>query len=202
MRQFIYFIFCLTFLGNAAQVRAQISWNTSATGSATSEVCLNSSFIDVEFNNLTGAALPNDTLRIQLPTGVFFVPSSINETSGFNVREHNVGNLNVPVLIMDNLPAVGGTVDFSFKVESTCAALAFQQAGGTFSIAYTLNSGATVFPTHVTPAFNLSVAAIDFISVAPTNYTGALGSSYLQTVVVQNGADRRNPYFECFRPDH
>lgn len=201
MKHFIHFIFCLTLLGFSTQLRAQISWNTSATGSATSEVCLNSSFINVEFSNLTGAALPNDTLRIQLPTGVFFVPSSINEVSAFNVRIHNISNLNAPVLIMDDLPAVGGTVNFSFKVESTCAALAFQQAGGTFSIAYTLNSGATVFPTHVTPSFNLSVAAIDFISVNPTNYTGALGSSYVQTVVVQNGGNSgTRSFFLALRP--
>jgi hypothetical protein len=182
-----FLVLCLAFF--AVEATAQISWNTSGTGSVTSNVCLGSAFIDVEFNNLTGGVLPNDTLRIQLPQGVFFDASSINEVSAFNVRTHDISNLNAPILVLDDLPAVGGTVRFSFKITSTCLALAHQQSGGTFNIAYTLSSGATVFAVHTSPAFNLSAAAIDFIAVTPTNYTGALGSSYPQTVTVQNGGN-------------
>ncbi len=182
----LFFLFAMLSLG---AVYGQITWNTSSTGSLSVPICMEPVRVSVEFSNISGQPLTNDTLRMQLPPGVFYVAGSVVDSTGFNVRENNISNLNTPRFLLDDLPVVGGTVRFSFLIRANCAALAHIQSGGVLSNTYTLSHRTGVFPSHTTPAYNAVFPAVDFISISPTNYTAFLGETYNQTVVLSNGGN-------------
>ncbi len=175
---------------SAHQLTAQLTWSTASTGNITVNVCQEEDTIRVIMNNVSGVDMATDSLVAQLPAGVFFVPGSLREFSGFNVTlMAGQSTPNKPTFTFKNLTAVGGTINFSFRVHANCEAITHFEAGGGFRNTYTYYHDGTTEPAHSTPDYNISYPDLSFSNVNNVNINTTLGATYTQQIRVTNGGN-------------
>ena len=110
-------LLCFFFLSFNQITSAQLSWNTTSTGNLQLDVCYQEDTIQISFSNISGALMDSDSLVLQLPPGIFYISGSIVETTAFTITENATSTSNRMVLVLKDLPAIGGTVNFSFRKE-------------------------------------------------------------------------------------
>ena len=169
---------------------AQVSWNTTSTGNIQVNVCQEQDTVQIQMTNTSGTTFSTDSLVVQLPPGIFYVPGSIVETSGFNVTLFVPNSsLNKPTFVFKSLPDIAGTVDFSFRIRASCNAIGHFESGGNFRNTYTYYHDGVAEPTHTTPDYNINYPALSFSNVVNANINTTLGSTYTQQITVTNGGN-------------
>lgn len=168
---------------------AQLSWNTTSTGNIQIDVCHNEDTLRIAVSNVSGAAIGSDSLVLDLPPGVFYIPGSRVETSGFVLTEFNLTDLNRPVFVHKSLPAIGGNLVFSVRIRANCEAISHYEGGGSFHNVYTYFHGGFNEPPHTTPDYNISYPALSLSNVTNANINAALGSTYTQQLTITNGGN-------------
>ncbi|MCP4441701.1 MAG: T9SS type A sorting domain-containing protein [Aureispira sp.] len=168
---------------------AQLSWNTTSTGNIQLNVCHEEDTIHVSFSNVSGGTMVSDSLIVELPAGVFYIPGSIVESTSFFVTEIDITNLRRPIFTLKNLPAIGSTVDFYFRVRANCEAIDHYEGGGGFQNIYTYYHDGLNEPPHTTPDFNINYPALSLSNVTNANVNVTLGSTYLQELTITNGGN-------------
>jgi hypothetical protein len=182
-------LLCFCFFSFTQITSAQLSWNTTSTGSLQLDVCYQEDTVQVAFSNISGALMDSDSLVLQLPPGVFYISGSIVETTAFTVTENVTSTANRMVLVLKDLPAIGGTVNFSFRIKASCAAITHFEAGGSFQNNYTFFHDGIAEPIHTTPDFNINYPALSISNVTNPNVNTSLGATYTQQLTITNGGN-------------
>lgn len=184
------FIFILSFCSLITNIStAQLSWNTTSTGNLQIDICHSEDTLNIAVSNISGTPMTSDSLIVDLPTGVFYLPGSILETSAFFFTEFDISNLNRPVFVLKNLPAIGGTLNFSINVRANCEAISHYEGGGSFQNQYTYYHNGLNEPSHITPDYNINYPALSISSVTNANVNVTLGTIYTQQLTITNGGN-------------
>lgn len=174
----------------ALNTYGQISWNTSSTGNLRTNVCYGEDTVRVSMNNLSGAIMNSDSFVINLPSGIFYIPNSLVEQSNFSLAVVAANSTNQHLhLVLKSLPAIGGTLNFSFRIRANCDAIDHFEAGNQFRNVYQYYHDNTSEPAHSTPDYNINYPDLSFSSVTNANVNTTLGSTYSQQLMITNGGN-------------
>ena len=160
-----------------------ITFNHSVPTSLT--VCGTEEIFEVEITNTSGSSLNNNQISIDFPTGVTYVPSSLNESSSYNLAEQDITDLSSITFRFNNLPE-DQTLKFTIEAKAEFEAYNTQLAGSVFinTISIFHQDGST---TEETDAYNILYPALSITQVSPMSSTVFVGERYTRTVTVVNG---------------
>lgn len=91
--------------------------------------------------NIFASGTTNIKLTPTFPPGMTYVPGSITVLNGGAVTEFNIGNLNMPIFSLPNLPGLNDSVTFIIGAKTDCGILDYLLSSG---------GAATVIPYHYT----------------------------------------------------
>lgn len=170
-------------------IQAQINWNLTSSGNLNLTTCYDHDSLLVEFTNISGSSLVKPDVTINLPSGVLYLPGSFDDLSGLNIQESDISNLNAPVFSMDNIPNIGGTVQFKIALRANCEALSLVEGGGVLGNQYIVSHSTGNDTSAISTSYSLRSPSLSFVSVSPSSFSGAVGSTHNQTVVITNGGN-------------
>lgn len=178
---------CLLVTSMVANAQFVISYPGAAQQDLT--VCYGQSTLTVRVD--VAAASSNNTVTVQLPTGVNYVAGTVTKTGGtaaLTIAESNIANLNAPVFaISPTALSPGDYITFTIARTAGCAARTYALAGNTFKdVTTATGSGGT---KAFTPATGYNVNYPSFSLVQPAAITNAvIGATYTRTFTVTNGS--------------
>lgn len=150
-------------------------------------VCGNSASPEYRIYNNGATPLQNLNLQLDLPTGISYVPSSLNESTNQNVQEQNVSNLSSLSFSSGNL-AAGDSLVFSISYEANVPSVAFQTAGGLFRDTLNLSfTGGS--QNHISNSYNILYPAISILSVSPNSQSIWSGGTTTRSIQLINGGN-------------
>ncbi|MCH2230352.1 MAG: FG-GAP-like repeat-containing protein [Crocinitomicaceae bacterium] len=152
-------------------------------------VCEDSTDFFVTIENTGLQDLQNVTISISLPTGIEYIPGSVNDMNSSGVTEQNVLN-STNLIFTANEIGNGDSVLFSIKYFATIDAISFQEQGGFFRNNVTVNS-TQLIENQLSEFYNVLFPVLSIISVAPNSVSFSSGASVQRSITVINGGNGR-----------
>ena len=141
-------------------------------------VCGSAGTFQLTVNNISGVALSNILLTVQLDPGNEYVTSSV---SGAGVSE-NSASPSSPIFQLPNL-GIGASAVFTLQIEAKCAAI-----GTSSNLAYAATyTGSTIDPISASNVYQVEYAALTVNWLTNQNFTGAPNQVYTRSFQVTNG---------------
>ena len=179
----LFFILVLAVF-NSSKIQAQsIAFNNTVPTGLT--VCGSGETFTIAFTNQSGTAITNVSLSLNFPTGVQYVPTSLSETSTFNVAEQDISNLSAVIFSMNNIPDLA-TVSFDINASATFDAYTAQLAGNVFQNTVTIDHS-TESTSEETDVYNILYPALSVTNVTPMSANVFVGETFTRAVTIVNG---------------
>ena len=203
---FLFFTFSLAVSSAIAQ-----DWNLSVTVPVAPNdrfgVCDTAETSVFTLTNVSGVALTNDTIRVVLPTGMFYEPGSIVDISSSGIVEYNTASAE---FIITSVPstAPSNVVTFSLDLRADCSAipLATGSADNNFDIHISYDGGTATLPqprfTQTSPNFEVAKPTINIPPVNPNPLQVTLNLIDTIDVLVNNGGQASLDSFYYFVVHH
>ncbi len=160
-----------------------LTFNNSTATALT--VCGSEDIFVVEFINTADSTLENVEILVELPDGIEYVPSSLSDSSIFNVVESNISDLAAVLFSADDIPS-GASITFSFDAIANFNAYTNQLNGNIFSNTVTVNYTGNS-ESDVTDSYNILYPALSITLVDPMAASVFVGESFTRTVTIVNG---------------
>lgn len=179
--------FVLSFLTQTEAQNFSITYPTSA---QPVKVCYQNSYLTVKITAISAST--NNVVKIELPTGVQYVPSSASVLSSMpsnaTVSERNINNLGKPEFNLPNLSA-GQFVVIRLARSADCSARTAAINGEVFKDAVLVSGSAGSFSeTDVnTNTYGIEYAALSVSKTSANIANPALNASYDRIFTITNG---------------
>jgi hypothetical protein len=179
----IYLVIVLLFSFPALSQIVEIS----STVAAEVEVCVDHQTTQVKIYNLFGQTLTGVKVKVALPPGLNYLPSSLQETSSYSMQEFDVSVDTALVFSAANIPH-GDSLLFEIGYSANMDAIPYQDAG------YVFRNNISVLTSQVntlklSPAYNILYPVFSILSVSPTSQTIINGGSGQRTIEIINGGN-------------
>ncbi|WNJ19412.1 hypothetical protein [Pontibacter sp. G13] len=149
--------------------------------------CGEDATFEVGIVNSMGFALTGQEVTIDLPPGVYYVPSSAAGITGPSVSESDISDLNEPVFTLGNL-ADEGEIEFSIDYRADVDGMNYMLGGNTPRNIVTLNTNEGTASEN-SQAYNILYAALNILSVNPTSQTITNGDTTTRSFNVVNAGN-------------
>lgn len=174
-------IFFLLFLVNT-KIKAQVQIDSVEPFSITA--CGDQEEFQITLSNNTELPLSNPVVEMELPAGIFYVGSSLSESTNFSLAEGNISNLNKPSFTLADLPA-GESAIFTIQAIATVEAVNYLLEGNLtrnkITIQFTGGSE-SIYSSN----YNLLYAALNITAVSPTSKTLTSGNTFQRNITIVN----------------
>ena len=153
----------------------------SISGSVPSQVtvCGAQVTFTVTVSNISASSVTNDTLFVNMPAGMNYVPGSV---SGTGVTEQNISVPRSPVFLFPNL-APGAIVNIVFSAYADCDIIAYQAAGSPIVNDYSAHYSGN-FDQGTTNPYNILIPALVISSVTNQSFNGTVGITFTRTITI------------------
>jgi len=187
-RKFFFFLF-LTLTSFVGQAQFIIKYPTTAQEIT---VCLNASLLTVRVD-IGALTTSNDTVIINLPPGISYVPGSVIKTEGTDILGivEAGGTPEAPMFkISPDTLTAGQNITFSLQRNANCLARSNAINGGVFKDNITVrgSAGTSVESDLTVSPYNVKYPSLSFSQPVAVN-NSVPGSTYTRNFVITNGAD-------------
>lgn len=149
-------------------------------------VCGSAQTFNVTIFNPSPFNVTNDTLKIELPSGINYQLGSV---SGTGVTEFNTSIVNKPVFLLPAIPSLAPTLTISFQAIATCDVIAFIAGGGIISnkatVTYTANNQQNS-DSQTSVTYTVKQPVLSISSVTNQSYSGNIGDTYTRCITITN----------------
>lgn len=149
------------------------------------EICRNSVNMIVNITNSSGSSIVVDSIRVTLPTGITYIPSSLSTLNGTTISETNINNL---AQISLSGASVSNLDSLKFEISYTgdVAAIDYQDLGNVFknTVDVFYNSSSTA--SEQSNGYNILYPVLSIINVTPNSQTFISGLSTTRTITIVN----------------
>lgn len=137
--------------------------------------------IQVLFSN----ACVNDTIKVEFPTSVSYIPGSINKIQGSQtISEADISDLNKPSFKISDIPAGGGSIEFELLREAACGTL----SSGKDKVFVLGSCGSAKETAKGINTYTILGASLSLLP--PPAISGAvIGSKYNREIKITNGGN-------------
>ena len=177
---------CMSFVSQAQFV---IQYPTSAQGIT---ICLDTTLLTVHVN-VVAMTTSNDSVFINFPQGVSYVPGTVTKTGGtpsLDIADAG-GTTDAPIFVITPaVLSVGQTIKFTLKRYASCSARTLVLGGGIFKDAVTVkgSAGTTRESDPTVNPYNVKYPSFSFTQPLAVNNVGPDGI-YTRNFTITNGAD-------------
>lgn len=196
---FLYILLLLTSIESHAQVAIQFT----QPGLGEMEVCADSatfSFTIGPFSsNLTGVEI-----RVQLPTGIYYVQNSLANLPGADVNLSLNSYSGQTIVFQGNSIASGHSYDFSLNLFAGCDALPDFQSGQAFRNTIEVYENSNLYEQTASPLYN---PAIDYgqlsmsTGASPTGVVGQTVTRDIEIFSTGSGCIKLLSWYDTYGPD-
>jgi len=162
-------------------VYGQSKVNITSTMPSGIDLCGQSEAFSFNVRNITTGTVTGQSIKLSLPTGMYYVKGSIN---GTGTSEKSTSNLQYPEF---NLPDLNITqsVTITLDIIADCGIESFLTSGGLPIItAEATYSGGTA--NHKTLPLSIQQPSINVISISNQFYTGDLKETFVRVITIKN----------------
>ncbi|MEL7533832.1 MAG: hypothetical protein AAFN10_21135, partial [Bacteroidota bacterium] len=148
-------------------------------------VCDEAGTFTIEYVNGHVEPLTSQEITLAFPAGISYLASSLNDTSGYNVREDDISDFSRPVFSLDNLEP-GGMLSFTVQYTASSEARDFILSGETPRNYIKLSSTQGV-AIDSTDAYNVLYPSLSVLSVNPTSQLIHTNDTTTRSFNITNG---------------
>lgn len=159
-------------------------------------VCDAAQSVKVKIRNISANVLVDNTITINLPTGIEYSTTSLEEQSDYNIQEKNTSNLSSFTLTADDLP-IDSSFVFSFKILANMDAITFQDEGNTLRNEVTITSAETS-TTSLSNTYNLYYPVLLITKVTPSSKEMIGGETFTRKITLTNTGSGRVSAFNLY----
>jgi gliding motility-associated-like protein len=128
----------------------------------------------------------NDTLKLELPTGITYTAGSV---SGTGVSELNISVPNKPVFLLPPIASLAQALTITFNATANCDVVAFISGGGAIqnkaTVSYTANNLHN-FDSQTSITYSVKQPVLSIATVTNQVYSGSVGDTYTRCITITN----------------